>query len=86
VDLYPAMHRLLEACAYVAVGPRSRYVSIAVGGIVLLGSGFYAVENLQVGDAQPGSPILWPDSEYNRSAAEINANFPGADRMFVVFE
>ncbi|MES1943913.1 RND efflux transporter [Salinisphaera sp. PC39] len=86
VDLYPAMHRLLEACAYVAIGPRSRYVSIAVGGIVLLGSGIYAVENLQVGDAQPGSPILWPDSEYNRSAADINANFPGADRMFMVFE
>ncbi|TQF00636.1 MAG: MMPL family transporter [Spiribacter salinus] len=86
VDLYPAMHRLLEACAYVAIGPRSRYVLIAVGGLVLVGSSIYAVKNLQVGDAQPGSPILWPDSEYNLSAADINANFPGADRMFLVFE
>lgn len=86
VDLYPAMHRLLEMCARVAVGPRSRYVSLTVGAVVLVGSGVYAVENLQVGDAQPGSPILWPDSEYNRSAAAINRNFPGADRMFVVFE
>lgn len=86
VNLYPAMYRLLELCARVAVGPRSRYVAIAVGAVTLLGSGAYAVKHLQVGDAQPGSPILWPDSEYNRSAAAINDNFPGADRMFVVFE
>ena len=86
LDLHPMMRRMLDACGRVALGPRSRYVSLAVGGAVLVGSGWYAVENLQVGDAQPGSPILWPESEYNRSAAAINENFPGADRMFVVFE
>ena len=46
-------------------------------------SGLYAF-NLKVGDANPGSPILWPDSSYNRDASDINRQFQGSDRMFVV--
>lgn len=85
VNLYPAMQRLLDVSVRVAIG-RARHVSIALGGLILVGSGVYAVQHLQVGDAQPGSPILWPESEYNRASATVNSEFPGADRMFVVFE
>jgi len=40
-----------------------------------------------VGDATPGSPILWPDSVYNRDYAEINRTFEkaGADNYMVFF-
>jgi predicted RND superfamily exporter protein len=37
-----------------------------------------------VGDANPGSPILWPNSKYNRDWGDINERFRGSDQMFVV--
>ena len=46
-------------------------------------SGIYAF-NLKIGDANPGSPILWPTSNYNQDSAEINKHFQGVDRMFLV--
>jgi predicted RND superfamily exporter protein len=51
--------------------------------VVFLGSFWYSF-NLKVGDANPGSPILWPDSQYNTDATDINRQFQGSDRMFVV--
>ncbi|MNM93947.1 preprotein translocase subunit SecD [compost metagenome] len=51
--------------------------------LVVLGAGWYSL-NLKIGDANPGSPILWPDAEYNRDSAAINKRFEGVDRMFIV--
>jgi len=56
---------------------------LALALLVFVVSGWYAF-NLKVGDANPGSPILWPDSSYNRDATDINRQFQGSDRMFVV--
>ncbi len=46
---------------------------------------FYASE-IPIGNVHPGSPILFPDSKYNRDVAEINARFDnaGTDTMNVV--
>lgn len=82
LDLTPAMNRLLRACANLALS-RHRFTVVAVTALVFVASGLYAFR-LQVGDANPGSPILWPQSVYNRDAVEINRTFAGADRMFVV--
>lgn len=77
------LHAVLDLCVRV-VTTRARYVVIASAAVMLLVSTLFAFK-LEVGDAQPGSPILWPDSEYNLDAAAINQKFQGADRMFVVF-
>lgn len=82
VNLQPAMRWLLRRLARLAT-TRARYLVAAVSGMVFVASGLYALD-LKVGDANPGSPILWADSGYNLSAARINQKFPGADRMFVV--
>lgn len=82
VNVKPAMRWLLLRLVWVAT-TRVRYVVVAVTAAVFVVSGLYAF-NLKVGDANPGSPILWGDSNYNLSAARINQKFPGADRMFVV--
>lgn len=66
------------------VESRLRYAAVAIGLIVFVVGGYYALQ-LKIGDSHPGSPILWPDEEYNVDSAEINRKFPGADRMFVVF-
>ena len=41
---------------------------------------------LTIGDAHAGTPILWPDSEYNRAIAAINEKYPGSDQLFVIVD
>ncbi|MFW1677135.1 efflux RND transporter permease subunit [Pontibacter sp. JAM-7] len=73
---------LLNLCVKV-VETRARYVVVMIAGSMFLVCGYYSL-GLKVGDANPGSPILWPASEYNLDSSKINEKFPGADRMFVV--
>lgn len=82
LDVNKPMRRLLQYCAKVAT-TRARYVVVSLVGVMFVVSGLYAFK-LKVGDANPGSPILWGDSQYNLGAAKINRQFNGADRMFVV--
>lgn len=84
IDITPLLGGILRLCAAL-VTSRFRYVVIIGSAIVFVVSGMYAF-NLKVGDANPGSPILWPDSTYNTDAAAINREFQGSDRMFVVVE
>ncbi len=81
-DVQPGLRWLLQRCIGVAT-TRARYLVVALTAAIFVASGLYAFK-LKVGDANPGSPILWGDSRYNLDAAEINKRFPGADRMFVV--
>jgi predicted RND superfamily exporter protein len=78
----PLLHKFLGFCAWVATS-RARYAVLTVAAAVFSFSCYYAF-NLKIGDANPGSPILWPDAPYNRDSAAINERFRGVDRMFVV--
>ncbi len=66
----------------VAVGPGSRIV-LAVSAVLLLVAG-YLSSWVQVGEAEPGSPILYPDHDYNVSSKVINERFPGSEELFIV--
>jgi len=44
------------------------------GFIILLFGGFIVSQDLKIGDAV-GSPILWPDSRYNKDVGSINSNY-----------
>jgi len=78
-----ALHAVLDLCV-VVVTTRARYfVLFGAAGIFVI-SLIFAFK-IEVGDAQPGSPILWADSTFNLDAKAINEKFLGADRMFVVF-
>jgi hypothetical protein len=72
----------LNLCVRV-VDTRFRYVVVGIASMLFLVCGVYSLQ-LKVGDANPGSPILWPDATYNLDSAAINNSFQGADRMFVV--
>ncbi|GAA0701887.1 MMPL family transporter [Marinobacterium maritimum] len=76
------LHWVLNLCHLIVVS-KTRYVVVVWTAIVLMVCGYFAL-SLKVGDANPGSPILWPDSQYNTDSAAINDKFQGADRMFVV--
>jgi predicted RND superfamily exporter protein len=46
----------------------------------------YLSPRVKIGESRPGTPILWPDSEFNKSAAAISERFFGADELTVVVE
>ncbi|MCY1272676.1 efflux transporter, putative, hydrophobe/amphiphile efflux-3 family [compost metagenome] len=82
LDCLPALRRVLDLAVRVTLS-RGRYVVLGGSLLVVIGAGLYAL-NLKIGDANPGSPILWPESQYNRDSAAINGRFEGVDRMFIV--
>ncbi len=53
---------------------------------IILVIGIYGLVTVQIGDSRPGSPILWPDSDYNTGVKHIGERFPGIDQMYIVFE
>ena len=75
---------LLNTCGNLLQGRRS-VVVLGLAVIVLGVSGYYATR-VTVGDALPGTPLLWPDHPYNVDAKAINDTFQGSDQMFVVID
>jgi predicted RND superfamily exporter protein len=69
----------------------ARYIShpvgarvLLVGGLVIYFIGGYFSSWVQIGESEPGSPILYQDHDYNISSKNINDNFPGSEEMFIV--
>ncbi|MNF24631.1 bifunctional preprotein translocase subunit SecD/SecF [compost metagenome] len=82
IDCLPLLRKVLDLAVRVSLS-RARYAVLGTSLLVVVAAGLYSL-NLKIGDANPGSPILWPESPYNRDSAAINARFEGVDRMFVV--
>lgn len=68
------------------VGTRAGAKSVLIGAAVIYVVGALLSSNVQVGDSEAGSPILYADHDYNVSSNHINANFPGSEQMYVVAE
>lgn len=81
-DVQPALHRFLGLCVRVVTGTWRKY--ILAGAVTVFGIAGILSLQLTVGDANPGSPILWQSATYNQDAAMINATYRGSDRMFLV--
>ena len=75
----------LGRVAKVATGPRSTKVIFAVWLVVVVACATVALR-VKVGEARPGTPILWDDSEFNQAARAIGSRFFGADDLMVVVE
>ena len=48
--------------------------------------GFLFATNLVVGDVHPGTPMLWPESEYNQSTEAIGKRFGNTELFNVIVE
>lgn len=81
----PLVRSFLRRVADVATGPRSSRVIFA-SWIVIVGGCFFFATKVKVGEARPGTPILWEDSEFNRSARIVSSKFYGADDLMVIVE
>lgn len=82
INCLPVLRKVLDLSVWISLS-RARYAVLGASLLVVVAAGLYSL-NLKIGDANPGSPILWPESPYNRDSAAINARFEGVDRMFVV--
>jgi hypothetical protein len=77
------LDRLLMRAAGWAVHRRKTIMGIfAAAGICCAGG----ISMLEVGDNQPGSPALYPDSHYNRSEQLINSKFSGTDPYYILVQ
>jgi predicted RND superfamily exporter protein len=75
--------RFLRGVGNVTTHPRWKY-AIGATTVVLFSAGTYiALFHSKIGEAQPGTPLLWPDHEFNVATAEIAERFGGIDSMVV---
>lgn len=79
-----AAARLLQGIGRFCTG-RYRY-SVIAATLVLLAVGYWFTRDLVVGDIYPGTPMLWPDSEYNRDTEAIGEKFHNTEVLNVIVE
>lgn len=60
-------------------GARTILLLAAIGAL----GGSYFISRVQLGEAEPGSPLLARDHDYNRSTKAINTLFPGSEELHV---
>ena len=77
--------RLMMAWGRVLVSPKASIAIFGFSGLLIVGCLYYAKDAV-VGENEPGSPILFQDSEYNIAAAKIAGKFAGANQFSIYFE
>lgn len=60
-----------------------KYVVGAVTIVLFVGSTYIALFYSQIGEATPGTPLLWPDHEFNVASKQIAERFGGVDSLVV---
>jgi hypothetical protein len=73
----------LPDVAAIVSNRRSAISILLVMGCLSVG-GLYLSSWVQIGESEPGSPILYPQHDYNRSSKAINDMFPGSEELFIV--
>ena len=76
--------RLMTWIGDVTTHPRYKYVIGAVTVVLFVWSFYITLFDSKIGQATPGSPLLWPDHEFNIATDQIARRFGGVD-SFVVF-
>jgi uncharacterized protein len=79
-----ATQKILSFIARLGYGKAGK-VTFVVSVIIVVVTGWTSLK-INIGDVHPGSPILWPDSDFNVAVSEINRNFPGTEELYVLFE
>ena len=75
--------RLMKIIGNRLVVPKTSAITlVSLLALTFIG-GIYA-SRVQIGESEPGSPILYPNHDYNVSAKAINELFPGSEELIVV--
>jgi predicted RND superfamily exporter protein len=76
--------RALTKLSTWVLGPQ-RWVILGVT-IAIFGVGYFFARDLKIGDVHPGTPMLWPDSKYNKDTERIAEKFRNTEELTVVVE
>jgi predicted RND superfamily exporter protein len=77
------MVRFTRGIGNATTHPVGKYVIGAVTVTLFVGSTYIALFHSKIGEATPGTPLLWPDHEFNVATAEIAERFGGVDALVV---
>jgi predicted RND superfamily exporter protein len=77
------MVRFTRGVGNVTTHPVGKYVVGGVTIILFISSSYIALFHSKIGDAQPGTPLLWPDHEWNVATERIATHFGGVDALVV---
>ncbi len=78
------MIRFTRGVGNVTTHPRWKYVIAGTTVFLFISSTWVTLFYSKIGEASPGTPLLWPDHEWNLATAVIADKFGGVD-SFVVF-
>ncbi len=78
-----AMARLFKRVANKVTRPRAPAIVLWVCAVLFLAA-LAASSKVTIGETEPGSPLLYPDSDYNVSSKVINDAFPGSEELYVI--
>jgi predicted RND superfamily exporter protein len=79
------LYRVFSFIALFSSTPRWSIATCVFFLALTLVSGWWAFHR-SIGDVNPGTPILWPDSPYNTAIRKINERFAGFDVLQAVVE
>jgi hypothetical protein len=75
---------VLDKLSAFCTGPARMKIFIACGVVTVVS--FFFASLLEVGDVHPGTPMLWPDSQYNLDTDAIAHKFANTEELTVVVE
>ena len=78
------MIRVMRAIGNACTHPTWKYVIAASTITIFTVCTYITLFHSQIGEASPGTPLLWPDHEFNTSTAMIGKKFGGVD-VFQVY-
>jgi hypothetical protein len=66
------------------VGTRGRSIAVLWVSLVIVLGAAYLSTKVQIGEPEPGSPLLYRDHDFNLSSKAINDRFPGSEELFII--
>ena len=76
-------HKIFPDISKIASTPSGAKISLLVV-VLLYCVGGYFSSWVQIGEAEPGSPLLYPEHDYNVSSKAINNLFPGSEELYII--
>ena len=78
-----AMAKLFNKIADRVTRPRAPAIVLWVCALLFLAA-LAASTRVTIGETEPGSPLLYPNHDYNVSSKTINQAFPGSEELYVI--
>jgi predicted RND superfamily exporter protein len=77
------MVRFVRGVGWATTHPTWKYVIGATTVILLVGSTYITLFHSKIGEATPGTPLLWPSHEFNVATDQVATRFGGVDSLVV---